>query len=84
MRSRLARLTALAGAVALASWPLTAGAAPTMAPGGASATGWSASASADGVRVGVFINEFIAVSNVVDAGGPVAQASTSDLLGSLG
>lgn len=70
MRLRRSRAAALLGAAALAAGvPLTAAA-------GSATTSfqWSASAAADGVRVGVEVDDFLVVSNVVDAGGPAAQA----------
>lgn len=43
---------------------------------------WGGAASADGVRVGVVINGFLFVDNIVDAGGPSAQASAGSFTGS--
>lgn len=59
---------------AMTAAPLVAAAAPLQLPADAPPTSWAAVASADGARVQVVINEFIAVSNIVDAGGPSAQA----------
>lgn len=67
----------LLGAVALmAPIPFAAAVAP------APSSQWAGSAAADGVRVGVVVDDFIAVSNIVDAGGPTAQASTGSFTGS--
>ncbi len=43
---------------------------------------WSGSAAADGVRTGVVVNGFLFVDNIVDAGGPTAQASAGSFTGS--
>lgn len=64
------RAAAAAGAVGLAvlampTWPATAATGPP---------GFLGVAAADGMRVGVNIDHFVVVSDVVDAGGPAAQA----------
>lgn len=70
-----ARALALLAAVgAMTAAPLVAAAAPLRLASDAPPTSWAAVAAADGVRVQVVINEFIAVSNIVDAGGPSAQS----------
>lgn len=75
-----ARAFALLAAVgAMTAAPLVAAAAPLRLPADAPPTSWAAVAAADGVRVQVVINEFIAVSNVVDAGGPSAQSVVNAL-----
>ena len=70
------RLLAFAAAFALtAALPLSAAAALIGAPADAAAPkSWAAQAAADGVRVQVVVNDFLVVSNIVDAGGPSAQA----------
>lgn len=80
MRLRRARAAALVGAVALLA-PIPIAAVAGAQPGSSQ---WAGSAAADGVRVGVVVNEFLFVSNVVDAGGPVAQAAASSISGSRG
>lgn len=80
MRRRLLATALLCGAAGSVV-PLVAGtghAQPVVS------TQWTGTATADGTRVGVTVNDFLVVSNVVDAGGPVAQASVSALQGSSG
>jgi hypothetical protein len=67
----------LASGVTLGLGPLAAGA---QSDAGARLTTFDASASADGVRVGVFVAGAPLANQVVDLGGPTAQA----LLNSLG
>ena len=43
---------------------------------------WSGTAAADGMRVDVIVNGFLFVDNIVDAGGPSAQASAGSFSGS--
>jgi hypothetical protein len=43
---------------------------------------WSGTAAADGVRTGVVVNGFLFVDNIVDAGGPSAQAAVGSFTGS--
>ena len=75
MRSRPARVAVLSAAVALvAPIPVAAAAQRPPLPATTSSSAWAGAASADGVRVGVVVNEFLVVSNIVDAGGPSAQA----------
>jgi hypothetical protein len=72
-RRRALALLAVTGAVAAV--PLAAAAAPLRpAPDTTSAGSWAAVAAADGVRISVVVNDFLVVSNVVDAGGPSTQA----------
>ena len=72
-RRRAFALLALTGTAA--ALPLAAAAAPLRpAAQSANATSWAAIAAADGVRVSVVVNDFLVVSNVVDAGGPSTQA----------
>jgi len=71
MTVRWSRVAVLAGAVALmAPIPFAAVAAGSVT----SSSQWAGSASADGVRTGVEVDDFLVVSNVVDAGGPATQA----------
>jgi hypothetical protein len=68
-------LAFLAGFALATAVPLAAAAAVIRAPAAASPPrSWAATASADGVRVQVVVNDFLVVSNIVDAGGPSAQA----------
>lgn len=82
MRLRPARLAVAVGAVGMAVSMPAAAAAPSApsTPGSA----WAGSAAADGVRVSVVVKDFLVVSNVVDAGGPAAQAAVSAFYGSQG
>lgn len=64
-------VTALAAPI-----PIAAAVAPTVS------SQWGGSAAADGVRVGVVINGFLFVDNIVDAGGPSAQAAAGSFTGS--
>jgi len=43
---------------------------------------WSGTAAADGMRVDVIVDGFLFVDNIVDAGGPSAQASAGSFSGS--
>jgi hypothetical protein len=71
-RRLLAFLVAFAAATAV---PLAAAAAVSRTPvDSATPSSWAAEAAADGVRVQVVVNDFLVVSNIVDAGGPSAQA----------
>ena len=64
-----------AAAGAIIAIPLAAVAAPMRPPSdAATAKSWSAVAAADGVRVQAIVNDFLVVSNIVDAGGPSAQS----------
>lgn len=69
MTSRRLAAAAVIGIGALAS---TAYAGPAATAGGS--PGFLGVAAADGVRVNVLIEHFLVVSNVVDVGGPAAQA----------
>jgi len=72
-RSRAFALLAVTAAAAAV--PLAAAAAPLRpASDTLTARSWAAIAAADGVRVSVVVNDFLVVSNVVDAGGPSTQA----------
>ncbi len=72
---RRARLLALAGLVPAACGLLAVGVAP--AGSAAAPTVFVGSADATGVAVGVTINDFLVVSQVVDGSGPSAQALVS-------
>lgn len=72
-RPRALALLALTGTGA--ALPLAAAAAPLRpSVDTVTARSWAAVAAADGVRVAVVVNDFLVVSNVVDAGGPSTQA----------
>lgn len=90
MRAGRPRVAVLLGAAALAA-PIPVAAAAASGPSTSrpptsslSTSQWDGVASADGVRVSVVVNDFLVVSNIVDAGGPAAQASASALGGSQG
>jgi hypothetical protein len=68
MRRALATVAA-AGLAMTAALPVLAGTASA-----AGSPGYLGVAAADGVRVGVIVEHFLVVSNIVDAGGPSAQA----------
>jgi len=71
-RRLLAFVTAFALSMAV---PLMTAAATVRSTGaGASPRSWSAQAAADGTRIEVVVNDFLVVSNIVDAGGPATQA----------
>ena len=73
--SRRGAFALLATVCIVAAFPLAAAAAPIRAVSDATApNSWAAVAAADGVRVAVVVNDFLAVSNIVDAGGPSAQS----------
>ena len=77
MRLRWPHAAVLIGAVPLAA------AIPIAAAGSAPVnSAWQGSAAADGARVGVIVTGFLFVDNVVDAGGPTAQASAGSFSGS--
>ena len=71
MTVRWSRAAVLVGAVALVA-PIPVAA--TAVGAAVSSSQWAGSASADGVRTGVEVDDFLVVSNVVDAGGPATQA----------
>lgn len=73
--SRRARLLVLAGLVPGLSVPLLLSAAP--ATSAAPAAVFSGTAAATGVSVGVSVDHFIVVSQIVDGSGPTAQAVVS-------
>ena len=71
------RLVILCAAFAVSSAvPLAAAAAMIRAPASVATApkSWAATASSDGMRVQVVVNDFLVVSNIVDVGGPSAQA----------
>lgn len=70
-RRLLAFLLAFAATMAV---PLAAAAAVIRTPADTTPRSWAADAAADGIRVQVIVNDFLVVSNIVDAGGPSAQA----------
>ena len=71
-RRRAFALLAVTGAAAAV--PIAAAAAPVRSASDNAPRSWAAVAAADGVRVAVVVNDFLVVSNVVDAGGPSTQA----------
>lgn len=71
-RRRAFALLVVTGAAAAA--PIAAAAAPLRSASDTAPRSWAAIAAADGVRVAVVVNDFLVVSNVVDAGGPSTQA----------
>ena len=77
MNLRWSHGAVIAGAVALiAPIPVAALGSPTVN------SQWSGSAAADGMRVDVIVDGFLFVDNIVDAGGPSAQASAGSFSGS--
>jgi hypothetical protein len=70
VRLRPPRVAAATAVVALSvGIPLAAGAGRA-----AASSTWAATAAGDGIRVGVVVQDFLVVSDIVDAGGPAAQA----------
>lgn len=77
MSRRRTQAAIIVGAVALiAPIPVAALGSPTVN------SQWSGTAAADGVRVDVIVDGFLFVDNIVDAGGPTAQASAGSFSGS--
>ena len=77
MNVRWSHAAILVGAVALiAPIPIAAAGSTTVN------SQWSGTAAADGMRVDVIVNGFLFVDNIVDAGGPSAQAAAGSFSGS--
>lgn len=77
MSRRWTQAAVVVGAAALiAPIPIAALGSPTVN------SQWSGTAAADGVRVDVIVDGFLFVNNIVDAGGPTAQASVGSFSGS--
>jgi hypothetical protein len=77
MRSRFRRARRIAGVVGIASLTV-----PGMSPAGAQSLRYQASAAADGARLSVTVPGATVVDQVIDGGGPTAQAEVNSLGGS--
>jgi hypothetical protein len=77
MRSRFRRAWRIAGVVGIASLAV-----PGMSPAGAESLRYQASAAADGARLSVTVPGATVVDQVIDGGGPTAQAEVNSLGGS--
>src|SRR5688572_14937189 len=77
MRSRFRRARRMAGIAAIATLTV-----PGMSPAGAQSVRYQAGAAADGARLSVTVPGATVVDQIIDGGGPTAQAAIDSLGGS--